>query len=86
MVSMKKKVPTLPKQHRSSESCCNTVNMDERHIWDEQRGWWKGVDGDTQETELIPMWKEDGCVPNRMDVVLTPRSHRKERVPRNGES
>jgi len=31
-----------------------------------------GVDGDIQETELISMWKEDGCVPNRMDVVLTP--------------
>ena len=72
MASTKKKVPMLPKQQRSSKSCSNTVNTGERHIWDEQRGWWKGVDGDIQETEFISMWKEDGCIPNRMDVVLTP--------------
>ena len=73
----RKKVPTLSKQQRSSKSCCNMVNAGERHVWDELRGWWIGVDDDTQGTELIAMWKEDGWILNQMDVVLIFGGHNK---------
>jgi hypothetical protein len=39
---------------------------------------WGGVDGNSRESELIGARKWDGCILNRMDVILTPRSPSKE--------
>ena len=47
------KIPTLSKQRHNSKTSCNTVNAGERHVGTEQRGCWKGVDGDTRESELV---------------------------------